>query len=236
MELPYSFAQFREHIVKDISDGTWIYRGHSNKDWQLKSSFARYCDKLNVNFSTNIFYELLEQFINKASDFYAKDFFKLTIVEQIAFAQHHGLPTPFLDWTESPYIATFFAVYDDFLNINEPFKIWALNISDIKNVLLDHRNNFKDSQFSLIETKLYNSRRLLRQMGCFTYLDSSNCLYEFSKKNYSNIRIKKYLINAEESRINILNELRMMGITAANIFDDIDGVAFDVMLKTFPKK
>ena len=30
--------------------------------------------------------------------------------EYLAFLRHHGFPSPFLDWTESPYVAAFFAL------------------------------------------------------------------------------------------------------------------------------
>lgn len=34
------------------------------------------------------------------------------IYEYFAFLRHHGFPSPFLDWTASPYIAAFFAMRD----------------------------------------------------------------------------------------------------------------------------
>lgn len=36
-------------------------------------------------------------------------FFPLPAYDYLAYLRHHGFPSPFLDWTVSPYIAAFFA-------------------------------------------------------------------------------------------------------------------------------
>ena len=107
----------------------FLYRGQSNVNWSLKSSLSR---KLNDNDSVNInqiqkIEEDLKIEFESRIHLYQDNLFKPdndNWLEWWAIMQHYSAPTRLLDWTNSPYVAAYFAVNND---NDKDGVIWIIN-------------------------------------------------------------------------------------------------------------
>lgn len=226
--IPIDFDKFISDVKNTSKDGKWIFRGQANPEWGLVTSFSRLCQDLKFDFSLSLFLEMLNKFVRRASDFLGKNLDDLDLFKKIAFSQHYGLATPFLDWTESPYIALFFALNQkrDDLKTLANIRIWALEISEYKQENVQSINSLEDNEFLILTTQLFNTKRIFRQQGYFTYHNFSEGLNNKSQYKKS---LKSYVIHADP--IKILKELKLMGITGVNIFDDLDYLASDIVIE-----
>jgi hypothetical protein len=85
----------------------WVFRGHSSKGYRLESTL----DRLPTRYQKDTAEQYLLYQFQKAAHHYL-DYAALpqTTLEWLALMQHHGAPTRLLDFTRSPYVASFFAV------------------------------------------------------------------------------------------------------------------------------
>ena len=162
-----NWKQFREYAV-DLESDRFIFRGQENCEWRLRISFHR-AGRSNVyrfaNSDVPILYKNLCHMTQHVFDLEKSD----QNGAFISLVQHHGYPTPLLDWTHSPFIAAYFAFND--LPIQKLFNDQKVRIHmfDKKAWLIDfpQQNSLKvhTPHFSILETLAIGNPRMVPQQA-----------------------------------------------------------------------
>ncbi|MFL9829011.1 FRG domain-containing protein [Rhodoplanes sp. SY1] len=101
-----TWLEFQSTIAPFLN-GEWLFRGVASVRHTLVPSVGR--TREGFTYSVALEEALLEQFKREALPFL--DHRPITEWEWLALAQHHGVPTRLLDWSESPSVSLFFAVW-----------------------------------------------------------------------------------------------------------------------------
>jgi hypothetical protein len=113
--------------------GKYFFRGQSSDKYGLESSFDRWYRVAGLAISKpQAEKRLIDLFKEEMANHLAARPNPETEAETIALAQHYGVPTRLLDWTESPYIAAFFA-FANLTSASDPdarVAIWCLDASN----------------------------------------------------------------------------------------------------------
>jgi hypothetical protein len=106
-----------------------VFRGQANREWKLETTLERFFSDSNNEFkySARTYHALMEFVLPHIEsltelrwDLSNFDSTERSLLhsapdgcEFMAYLRHHGFPSPLLDWTQSPYIAAFFALNTD---------------------------------------------------------------------------------------------------------------------------
>ena len=168
--------------------------------------------------------------------------------------QHYGVPTRLLDWSESPFVALYFALHPRKGGYIEDPVVWMVKpeawnmsvmpIPDDEEKILDktHRRlgdygfgrefeRYRDEP--LMMRGSYNSPRIIAQRGCFTIFGKKfQRLQDYVNENddIASETLQSIVIDKAKAA-DIFTSLLRKGITETFVYPDMEGLSLEVTRK-----
>ncbi len=230
------YNHFFNFIIKKAHEAQrYIWRGQGSDTWILQSSLEREIIKYYGGFThinaheKNYKYAIRGRRNRMVTNTDDTDVFKL--------GRHYGLLTPYLDWTDSPFVAAYFAYYDEiFTNMSdeEPrVAIFGLYEQEVKNKSEEIMQSASKDQERRLTVSIDrpicdDNERLISQSALFTRGPLLSDIKTWVENNFTDRQDIPVLIKCTipyKDREPCLRALNLMNINHATLFPDLGGAA-----------
>lgn len=210
-----------------VTNTGYLWRGQANSTWDLEPSSDRAIRKLFGRGIDAATYAAIEGALLQRFKLSSRGRQSELVAAQHddhwwALGQHHGLLTPLLDWTVSPYVALFFAMEHPDDGVPER-TLFMLH----RNLIEEKANLLNEGQLRFINPIANENTRLLNQGGLLSRFPEGLAVEEFVRREFANSKtIVLGKINIPSNlRQELLRALNRMNINHSSLFPDLGGAA-----------
>lgn len=191
-----------------------VFRGQADSRWPLKTSLDRLRGFASAAEREGVLASLIDQFRRLARSLEA-GLRPEGPIEWELLGRHHGLPTSVLDFTRSPYVASYFAYAERPPDGATMASVWVLDLEQF-----DHHTA---PQVAVIddEDQIRFNPRAHEQHGLFVKVKDAAALEALIGDHL----VRHDIPTGDRQRTVVLSALAGMMITSRNLFRDLDGAA-----------
>lgn len=249
-----------EQLIKEVNElpNHFLYRGQADSSWPLKSSLERVIGNSWSAEKAQRFEDYaLQQFRSKFHLYDHENSHPTSKLAWLSVMQHYGVPTRLLDFTESPYIALYFALESYTHHLGRDIALFALDYTAILQKSIEHiqakDSGFKETRATVFERQdeIFDTvvdrfsydiawiaepqvlnARLDRQGGSFLLSGNRSLQIEsiLALPLYADAQPKKFVIPASLVS-GVFALLRKMNITSKSLYGDLEGLARSIRMQ-----
>ncbi len=218
-------------INKQLDYRHFIWRGQRDSSWLLEPTLDRAMREADNLGNTSIIETHLNRFKYASRGRRGPNPPPITSENDWwALGQHQGLQTPLLDWTRSPFIASFFAYISPKSSPTEYRAVFGISQVTIErissNIAATHKSKTRPPIIEFIEPLSDENTRCVNQNALFTRAPSGTDIETWFINNFpekgNKVRMWKILL-PENDRIISLRSLNRMNINYLSLFPDLFG-------------
>jgi hypothetical protein len=232
-----SWAEFKSYVI-GLDHRRYIFRGQRNP-LRLRTGFHRTGRADLLRFVIEDIPTLYRHLSQRTTHI-----FNLNIAEQngafFNLVQHHGYPTPLLDWSYSPYVGAFFA----YQKIRNSEALTAKAEEKVRIFMFDQmlwRTTYNQipkvtscpPHFSIQEFIAIDNERLIPQQSISSITNIDDIESYIRSRETDERRYLQVIDLPMNERPQIMRELSVMGITAGSLFPGLDGACEELKERNF---